>query len=90
MVSKSGDSLLESRAVGMLIEAVVPLATVLTPNLPETGVLLRQRPPDTLAEMRRAAERLRRLMSDRNHCWVLVKGGHLTGTPSICCTTVIA
>jgi hydroxymethylpyrimidine/phosphomethylpyrimidine kinase len=29
--------------------------------------------------MRRAAERLRRLMSDKEHCWVLVKGGHLEG-----------
>ncbi len=79
MVAKSGDSLLEASAVSMLIEAVVPLATVITPNLPETGVLLRQRPPDTIAEMRRAAERLRRLMSDRQQCWVLVKGGHLEG-----------
>lgn len=79
MVAKSGDSLLEASAVSMLIEAVVPLATVITPNLPETGVLLRQRPPDTIAEMRRAAERLRRLMSDRRQCWVLVKGGHLEG-----------
>jgi hydroxymethylpyrimidine/phosphomethylpyrimidine kinase len=79
MVAKSGDSLLEASAIGMLIEAVVPLATVITPNLPEVGVLLRQRPPDTLAEMRRAAERLRRLMSDKGERWVLVKGGHLDG-----------
>ena len=79
MVAKSGDNLLEPSAVGMLIEAVVPLATIITPNLPEVGVLLRQRPPDTLAEMRRAAERLRRLMSDKGACWVLVKGGHLEG-----------
>jgi hydroxymethylpyrimidine/phosphomethylpyrimidine kinase len=79
MVAKSGDSLLEPDAVAMLVEAVVPLATVLTPNLPEVGVLLRQRAPDTLAEMRRAAERLRRLMDDDGARWVLVKGGHLQG-----------
>ena len=79
MVSKSGDSLLEANAISMLIEAVVPLATIMTPNLPEVGVLLRQRPAETIGEMRRAAERLRRMMSDRNHCWVLVKGGHLDG-----------
>jgi hydroxymethylpyrimidine/phosphomethylpyrimidine kinase len=79
MVSKSGDSLLEADAVHMLIEALVPLATVITPNLPEVGVLLRQRPPDTLAEMRRAAERLRRMMHDDGVRWVLVKGGHLEG-----------
>jgi hydroxymethylpyrimidine/phosphomethylpyrimidine kinase len=79
MVAKSGDSLLEADAVSMLIEAVLPLATVITPNLPEVGVLLRQRPPDNLAEMRRAAERLRRLMRDDGTRWVLVKGGHLEG-----------
>jgi hydroxymethylpyrimidine/phosphomethylpyrimidine kinase len=79
MVAKSGDSLLEQSAISMLIEALLPLATVLTPNLPEVGVLLRRRPPDTIAEMRRAAERLRRLMSDNGERWVLVKGGHLEG-----------
>jgi hydroxymethylpyrimidine/phosphomethylpyrimidine kinase len=79
MVAKSGDSLLEASAIGMLIEALLPLATVLTPNLPEVGVLLRQRAPETLSEMCRAAERLRRLMSDNGERWVLVKGGHLEG-----------
>lgn len=79
MVAKSGDRLLEESAVGMLIEAVLPLATVITPNLPEVSILLRQRAPETLAEMRRAAERLRRLMSDDGERWVLVKGGHLEG-----------
>lgn len=79
MVAKSGDSLLEPQAVGMLIEAVLPLATMITPNLPEVGVLLRRRPPDTLPEMRRAAERLRRMMRDDGVRWVLIKGGHLDG-----------
>ena len=79
MVAKSGDQLLEDSAVGMLIEALLPLATIVTPNLPEVSILLRQRAPDTLAEMRRAAERLRRLMNDSGERWVLVKGGHLEG-----------
>lgn len=81
MVAKSGDSLLDRSAIDTLIEAVLPLATVITPNLPEAGVLLGGRPPDSLAEMRRAAERLRRLLSDREQCWVLLKGGHLPGDP---------
>ena len=79
MVAKSGDALLEPQAVSMLIEAVLPLATVLTPNLPEAGVLLRSREPETPGEMRRAAERLRRLMADDGQRWVLLKGGHLQG-----------
>ena len=65
MVAKSGDQLLQKPAVAMLREALLPQATVLTPNLPEAGVLLDARPPDTVAEMRRAAERLRRLLADQ-------------------------
>jgi hydroxymethylpyrimidine/phosphomethylpyrimidine kinase len=79
MIAKSGDALLERDAEGRLIEALVPLATVITPNLPEAGVLLRARPPETVAEMRRAAEKLRRLMRDEGARWVLLKGGHLSG-----------
>jgi hydroxymethylpyrimidine/phosphomethylpyrimidine kinase len=79
MVAKSGDALLDREAIATLIEAVLPLATVLTPNLPEAGVLLDARPPDSLKEMRRAAERLRRLLRDDGQRFVLLKGGHLSG-----------
>jgi len=79
MVAKSGDALLDRDATAMLIEAILPLATVLTPNLPEAGVLMRERAPETLREMTRAAERLRRLLPDTGHRWVLLKGGHLPG-----------
>ena len=79
MVAKSGDSLLTADATAMLVEAILPLATVITPNLPEAGVLLRERAPETLREMHRAAERLRRLLPDGRHAWVLLKGGHLSG-----------
>ena len=79
MVAKSGDELLGKDAVAMLVEAILPLATVITPNLPEAGVLLRERAPDTLREMQRTAERLRRLLPDSGHRWVLLKGGHLSG-----------
>ena len=81
MVAKSGDALLARDAVATLVEAVVPLATLITPNLPEAGVLLDARPPETLREMTRAAERLRRLLPDARHGWVLLKGGHLPGDP---------
>jgi hydroxymethylpyrimidine/phosphomethylpyrimidine kinase len=82
MVAKSGDTLLSADATSMLIEAILPLATVLTPNLPEAGVLLQRRAPTNLAEMRRAAEDLRRLLSTSGSRWVLVKGGHLSGPPT--------
>jgi len=77
MVAKSGDPLLAKEAVGVLVEALLPVATILTPNLPEAGVLLGQRAPDTLREMVRAAERLRERMAHAGDRWVLLKGGHL-------------
>ncbi len=77
MIAKSGDALLAKEAIAMLREALLPLALVLTPNLPEAGVLLERRAPDTLKEMYRAAERLRELLPLDSERWVLLKGGHL-------------
>lgn len=79
MVAKSGDALLEKAAIGALREALLPLATVITPNLPEAGVLLGARPVDTVKEMYRVAERLRELMRASGARWVYLKGGHLPG-----------
>ena len=42
MVAKSGDQLLRDDAVDALRELLLPLCTVLTPNLPEAEVLLRR------------------------------------------------
>jgi hydroxymethylpyrimidine/phosphomethylpyrimidine kinase len=78
MVAKSGDALLDAPAVGTLREVLMPLATVVTPNVPEAGVLLGSRSPETAKEMRRAAEKLRAQMGGGER-WVLLKGGHLPG-----------
>ena len=78
MVAKSGDALLAKAAVGALREALVPLAEVITPNLPEAGVLLEARAPESVKEMTRAAERLHALMGTGER-WVFLKGGHLPG-----------
>jgi hydroxymethylpyrimidine/phosphomethylpyrimidine kinase len=83
MVAKSGDLLLEQKAVGALREQLLPLATIITPNLPEAGVLLEMRSVETVREMRRVAERLRNLMTHGGHRWVLLKGGHLPGNDTI-------
>jgi hydroxymethylpyrimidine/phosphomethylpyrimidine kinase len=79
MVAKGGDRLLAPEAVGALRERLVPLATVITPNLPEAGVLLERDPPADEAGMGRVAAELRALgpMS------VLLKGGHLEGEESV-------
>ena len=80
MVAKSGDALLDRAAVGALREALLPHASVITPNLHEAGVLLEARAPETVKEMYRAAERLRELMRGDGERWVLLKGGHLPGS----------
>ena len=82
MVAKSGDSLLDKSAVSALREALLPLATIITPNLPEAGVLLGSRAAESLKEMYRAAEKLRALMPNDRDRWVLLKGGHLPGAES--------
>ena len=80
MVAKSGDALLDRQAVGALVEALLPLATVITPNLPEAAVLLGRTAPESRREMIRAAEALRALLPTDDGHWVLLKGGHLPGS----------
>ena len=79
MVAKSGHHLLREDAVTALRDTLVPLARVITPNLPEAGVLLGSSEPATLADMQDAVRALHRLGPE----WVLLKGGHLTGDDSI-------
>ncbi|MEH0021626.1 MAG: bifunctional hydroxymethylpyrimidine kinase/phosphomethylpyrimidine kinase [Desulfobacter sp.] len=77
MISKSGDKLLLDDAVAALKERLLPLATVITPNLPEASVLL-GREVETAEDMAGAAKDL----ADLGAANVLVKGGHLTGRQS--------
>jgi hydroxymethylpyrimidine/phosphomethylpyrimidine kinase len=74
MIAKSGDRLLDRDAETAYRERLLPLATVVTPNLPEAESLLGG-PVRTLAQMREAARALR-AMGPRA---VVVKGGHLEG-----------
>ena len=73
MVAKSGDRLLHDDAVAAIRDKLVPLADVITPNLPEGAVLSGGTAPATLEEMRIAVRALHRLGSQ----FVLLKGGHL-------------
>jgi hydroxymethylpyrimidine/phosphomethylpyrimidine kinase len=77
MVAKSGDRLLQPDARQALIEAILPLALVVTPNLPEAAALA-DLPVADLEEMEEAARRIHAL----GPRWVLVKGGHLKGPPT--------
>jgi hydroxymethylpyrimidine/phosphomethylpyrimidine kinase len=74
MVAKSGDPLLEADAREALIKRILPLALVVTPNLPEAEALAGI-PVQTRADMEEAARRIHAL----GPRYVLVKGGHLKG-----------
>jgi len=75
MIAKSGDALLEPEARDTLISSLLPLATVVTPNLPEAEVLCGF-PITDMEGMRRAAVAIH----SRGPRCVVVKGGHLQGT----------
>ena len=74
MVAKGGASLLEGTAVAALKEVLIPLATLVTPNVPEAEVLTGRTIVD-LDGQKAAADALLGLGCDA----VLVKGGHLEG-----------
>ena len=71
MVATSGDRLISEDALETLKERLLPLATVLTPNIPEAEILSGVSIADT-AGMEAAA----RAISERYGCAVLCKGGH--------------
>ncbi len=71
LYSTGGNALLEVEALTAFVQQIVPLATVLTPNIPEaemlSGITIRN-----LDDMKKAAARLGQLGAAN----VLVKGGH--------------
>jgi hydroxymethylpyrimidine kinase/phosphomethylpyrimidine kinase len=76
MLAKSGHALLAADARDAMRERMMPLATVVTPNLPEAAELAGTDVPGVDA-MREVARRVHDLGPD----WVLLKGGHLEGDP---------
>lgn len=71
MVSTSGSKLLQDEAISTLKEQLLPLATVVTPNIPEAEILSGMK-ITTADEMREAAK----YISQKYNCAVLLKGGH--------------
>lgn len=71
MVATSGSTLMKNDAVQTLIEELLPVATLVTPNIPEAQVLSGLA-IETKADMITAAKQI----GDTSHCSVLLKGGH--------------
>ncbi len=74
MAAESGHELLQPVAIGVLVETILPLATVVTPNLPEAEVLLGRsiEAPTAIAEAARA-------LTDLGPAAAIITGGHLCG-----------
>lgn len=81
MIAKGGAPLLQSDAVAILRDRLLPLATLLTPNLPEAADLLGTKVATTRDEMAAQGTALRGLGPTA----VLMKGGHLDGPDSPDC-----
>ncbi len=78
MVAKSGDKLLQDDAIESLKESLLPMAEIITPNLPEAAVLTSMKEPTSLNGMRD----LLKVFKEMNTKAVLLKGGHLGGNSS--------
>lgn len=78
MVAKSEDILLKPDAIAAIRDRLVPMATIITPNLPEAAVLLDTDAPDTLEGMRAMLPELHALGAR----WIMLKGGSLPETAS--------
>ncbi len=75
MVATSGDHLMRPDAIATLKEELLPLALILTPNLPEAALLTGRAIAETETEIARQAEVLLKLGARS----VLMKGGHAKG-----------
>ena len=78
MVATSGARLLDSDAIDIFKNALLPLADVATPNIPEAQTLLGRTIPDSDAALAEAAEEL----SKATGTAILLKGGHSKNAPS--------
>jgi hydroxymethylpyrimidine/phosphomethylpyrimidine kinase len=74
MVAKGGASLLADEAVATLRDRLMPLAHVITPNIPEAETLLGEK-ISSLDDMKAAAEKLKSM----GPAAVVLKGGHIEG-----------
>jgi len=72
MVATSGAKLISDEAIDCLKKELLPLAKIITPNIPETQTLISGSPVSSEKDMEEAAKKIYELYG----CAVLVKGGH--------------
>ena len=81
MIAKGGAILLQPDAIDVVRDALLPIASILTPNLPEAAHLLGTKVAQTRAHM----ETQGRALCDHGPAAVMMKGGHLNGNNSPDC-----
>ncbi len=77
MVATSGDRLLENSALEALRDRLLPLADIITPNLPEASTLLGVSMAETKSDIETMIEPLRQM----GRSAILLKGGHFDASP---------
>lgn len=76
MVAKGGANLLEKTALQALKEQLIPLATIITPNLPEAGIIV-EKELTSKEDIERAAKEIQALGAKN----IVIKGGHRLDVP---------
>lgn len=71
MVATSGSALMKTDAVETLTKELLPIATLVTPNIPEAEVL-----SELAIETKEDMEKAAKVIGDAHNCAVLLKGGH--------------
>ena len=71
MVATSGSALMKTDAVETLTKELLPIATLVTPNIPEAEVL-----SELAIETKEDMEKAVKVIGDAHNCAVLLKGGH--------------
>ena len=71
MVATSGSALMKTDAVEALTKELLPIATLVTPNIPEAEVL-----SELAIETKEDMEKAAKVIGDAHNCAVLLKGGH--------------
>ena len=79
MIAKSGDALLQTEAIDALRIRLLPLAALLTPNIPEAAVLLGTEDATSIEQM----EEQGRALLEMGPKAVLMKGGHAEGSDCV-------
>jgi len=79
MISGTGTRLIKADAINLYREALLPIATLATPNLDEACLLLNTKKPETIDDLIRTARKL----TQHFGCAFLLKGGHMPGPEAI-------